>query len=84
MPKYFYCRYCGIKNSSIAGLTASSCIKHPLGPNKGKHAVYEGSEKARYTCKYCGFKASSIAALTTSFCRRHPNGTNKGRHEPAL
>ena len=33
----YYYQYCGIKNSSIASLTASSCTRHPAGPNKGKH-----------------------------------------------
>jgi len=79
----FYCKYCGSKASSVASLTGSSCSRHPLGSNKGKHTLFEGSEKSQYTCKYCGSKASSIASLTGSSCSRHPNGSNKGKHEPA-
>ncbi len=79
----FYCKYCGSKASSVSSLTGSSCSRHPLGSNKGKHTLYEGSEKSQYTCKYCGNKASSIASLTGSSCSRHPNGSNKGKHEPA-
>lgn len=80
----FYCKYCGTKSASVSSLTASSCLRHPLGTNKGKHILYEGSEKPRYTCKYCGTKSSGISSLTAASCSRHPNGTNKGKHEPAL
>jgi hypothetical protein len=83
MAKY-YCKYCGTSASSVSGLTINSCSRHPLGPNKGKHVLYEGSEKAQYVCKYCGTKASSISGLTINSCSRHPNGSNKGKHEPAL
>ena len=83
-PPAFYCKYCGHKASSVAGLTASACIRHPDGPHKGRHALYEGSEKEVYTCKYCGHKVSSIASLTSSACIRHPNGPHKGKHAPAL
>jgi len=83
-PPAFYCKYCGHKASSVASLTASACIRHPNGPHKGRHALYEGSEKDSYTCKYCGHKASSIATLTASACIRHPNGPHKGKHAPAL
>lgn len=77
----FYCEYCGIKSSSIASLTAGSCIRHP---QKGKHKLYEGSEKAKYNCKYCGTSSSSISSLTAGSCIRHPNGSAKGKHAPAL
>ena len=83
-PPAFYCKYCGHKASSVASLTASMCIRHPDGPHKGRHALYEGSEKEAYTCKYCGHKASSISSLTSSACIRHPNGPHKGKHAPAL
>ena len=83
-PAAFYCKYCGHKASSVASLTASACIRHPNGPHKGRHALYEGSEKDSYTCKYCGHKASSISSLTSSACIRHPNGPHKGKHAPAL
>ena len=80
----YYCEYCGTKSSSISSLTASSCSRHPLGPNKGKHKLYEGSEKSKYNCKYCGTSATTISSLTASSCSRHPEGHNKGKHAPAL
>jgi len=80
----YYCEYCGQKFSSVSSLTASSCIRHPLGPNKGKHKLYEGSEKSKYTCKYCGQSFGSISSMTASSCIRHANGPNKGKHSPAL
>ena len=83
-PSAFYCKYCGHKATSVASLTTSACIRHPDGPHKGRHALYEGSEKEAYTCKYCGHKASTISSLTASACIRHPNGPHKGKHEPAL
>lgn len=80
----FYCEYCGQKFSSVSNLTASSCPRHPLGSHKGKHKLYEGSEKPKYTCKYCGQSFSSISTLTSSSCHRHPDGSHKGKHSPAL
>lgn len=80
----YYCEYCGAKSSSVSGLTAGSCSRHPNGPNKGKHKLYEGSEKSQYVCKYCGTKYSSLSGLTAGSCARHPNGPNKGKHSPAL
>jgi DNA-directed RNA polymerase subunit RPC12/RpoP len=80
----FYCEYCGQKFSSVSSLTASSCPRHPLGSMMGKHKLYEGSEKSKYTCKYCGQSFSSISSMTASSCPRHPNGSMKGKHAPAL
>ncbi|MEI7981250.1 MAG: hypothetical protein WCI71_06325 [Bacteroidota bacterium] len=80
----FYCENCGTKTSSVSSLTNLSCNKHPNGANKGKHSLYQGSEKSQYTCKYCGTKTSSISSLTSLSCGRHPNGVNKGHHAPAL
>ena len=80
----FYCEYCGTKFSSVSSLTASSCVRHPNGPNKGKHKLYEGSEKSQYSCKYCGTSASTLTSLTANSCNRHPNGTGKGKHASAL
>jgi len=80
----FYCEYCGQKFSSVSSLTASSCFRHPNGAAKGKHKLYEGSEKSKYTCKYCGQNFSSLQSLTASSCFRHPNGPAKGKHAPAL
>ncbi|AWA30991.1 hypothetical protein HYN48_13375 [Flavobacterium magnum] len=80
----FYCEYCGVKASSISSLTINSCPRHPLGNSKGKHKLYEGSEKSKYSCKYCGTSASSISSLTINSCPRHPNGNSKGKHAPTL
>lgn len=80
----FYCEYCGHKSSSVQFLTSMSCPRHPDGPNKGRHKLYEGGEKSQYTCKYCGYKSSSISSLTSMSCPRHINGPNKGKHAPAL
>ena len=79
----FYCECCGTSASSVSSLTASSCPRHPSGSNKGKHILYEGSEKPKYTCKYCGSSSSTISSLTASSCNRHPDGSNKGKHAPA-
>ena len=86
MPlKNFYCAYCGQSFSSVSQLTrAGLCTRHPDGPVRGKHKLYEGSEKAVYTCKYCGVEAQTIDRLTSSFCVHHPAGHNRGRHAPAL
>ena len=80
----YYCEYCGAKFPSIASLTAQGCFRHPDGAHKGKHKLYEGSEKSQYVCKYCGEKFSSIASLTGQNCFRHPAGAHKGKHAPAL
>jgi len=82
--QHFYCKYCGHKTTSVNSLTVSLCQRHPNGPGKDHHALYEGGEKENYVCKYCGLKSSSIASLTSSKCQRHPNGPTKGRHAPAL
>lgn len=78
----YYCEYCGAKYSSVSSLTAGNCLRHPDG--RGKHKLYEGSEKSKYVCKYCGAKYSTISSLTSGNCLRHPNGSNKGKHSPAL
>jgi hypothetical protein len=83
MPN-FYCEYCGQSFSSVAALTALNCSRHPAGPNKGKHSVYQGSEKPKYTCKYCGQQFRLIQTMTGTCCHRHPDGANRGRHAPAL
>ena len=80
----YYCEYCGHKYSNVQTLTACWCIRHPYGPNKGKHKLYEGSEKSKYTCKYCGKQYSNLETLTACWCIRHPEGPNKGKHSPAL
>lgn len=80
----YYCEYCGNKQAQISNLVATPCFRHPDGPSKGKHKLYEGSEKTHYNCKYCGTSTSSIANLTSIPCFRHPKGANKGKHRPAL
>ena len=80
----YYCEYCGTKYDSVRTLTTLSCYRHPDGANRGKHKLYEGSEKAEYTCKYCGHQYQDLVTLTTLSCFRHPNGANKGKHSPAL
>ncbi len=80
----YYCEYCGTKSTSVFSLTGSSCIRHPKGEYKGKHKLYEGSEKAQYTCKYCGTNAHNIATLTAMSCPHHPDGAYKGKHAVAL
>ena len=82
--QHYYCKYCGHKTTSVNSLTASSCQRHPEGPGKGRHSLYEGGEKESYVCKYCGLNSTSIASLTSSKCQRHRNGPQKGRHAPAL
>lgn len=80
----FFCEYCGTKAQSVSQLTGSNCARHPDGAQKGKHKLYEGSEKPQYTCRYCGTKMASISSLTGSYCGRHPKGPQKGQHAPAL
>ena len=83
MGKY-YCEYCGESYADIRSFTFYSCYRHPNGPNKGKHKLYEGTEKSVYTCKYCGQQYRDLKTLTFYSCFRHPNGPNKGKHAPAL
>ncbi len=80
----YYCMYCGSKYSSVSSLTANNCSRHPDGPSRGKHVLYEGAEKSQYVCKYCGRTNSTIANLVSGWCSRHPDGVNKGKHSPAL
>ena len=81
---HFFCKLCGAKFQTVWNVTTASCSRHPDGPNRGKHTLYEGSEKKQYTCKYCGNKFPSLFTLTAAFCCRHPDGANKGKHSPAL
>ena len=76
----FYCEYCGTKSSSISSLTANSCHRHLLGNGKGKHKLYEGSEKSQYTCKCCGSKYSTLSSLCSSSCSK----SDTKKHQPAL
>lgn len=81
---WYQCKHCGHKATSVGSLTGSACQRHPDGPGKGRHALYEGGSKNTYTCKWCGKRSPDIASLTSSKCQRHPDGPGKGRHEPAL
>ena len=80
----YNCKYCGREYPSVSSLTSNTCARHPDGPNKRKHSLYEGSEKDKYTCKNCGREYGSISSLTSNTCAKHPDGSNKGKHEPAL
>lgn len=80
----FYCEYCGHKFPNVRLLTAGSCPRHPDGSKKGRHKLYEGSEKLKYTCKYCGKQFPSIQLMVGGTCPYHPKGSNKGNHAPAL
>lgn len=82
--KYYYCEYCGHRFSSVRQLTSATCSRHPDGSNKGRHKLYEGTEKSSYTCKYCGKQFPSIQVMVGGQCANHPKGTNKGYHAPAL
>ena len=80
----YYCEYCGHKFPDVRLLVSTTCVKHPDGSHKGKHKLYEGSEKSEYTCKYCGRKFNSIMLMTSATCSCYPKGSNKGGHAPAL
>jgi hypothetical protein len=43
----YYCEYSGKTFTSVIALTAVNCPKDPNGSNKGKHKLYEGSEKSK-------------------------------------
>lgn len=81
MPK---CKYCGMNFPNMTPLAGGTCGRHPDGPHKGRHALYEGTDKSQYTCKYCGMKFSNLNVLCAQPCGRHPQGPHKGRHSPAL
>ncbi len=80
----FYCEYCGRDFRNVRQLTLAKCDRHPDGPNRGPHKLYEGSEKARYTCKYCGRQFPYFRSMVLAKCDHHPLGPNRGNHSPAL
>ena len=80
----YYCKYCGMMFHGVAQMTAYNCPRHPNGSNRGRHELYEGSEKSGYTCKFCGRIFPSIRIMTAYTCPRHPDGTNRGKHSPSL
>ena len=80
----FYCEYFGKPYPSVQQLTNGLCPHHPDGSNRGKHKLYEGGEKKKYTCKHCGKEYPTIAAMVIGPCPRHPKGSNHGKHAPAL
>ncbi len=79
-----YCEYCGTGFPDVRNLTSGYCPRHPDGGNKGRHKLYEGGEKSKYTCKYCGLDRPTIASLTIAACPKHPKGKNIRKHSPAL
>ena len=79
-----YCEYCGHRFPDVRSLTSGTCVRHPNGVNRGRHKLYEGSEKQEYTCKYCGKKFPSILVMVGGQCVNHPKGSNRGSHAPAL
>ena len=81
---YYYCKHCGQRFTSVQTMTAMNCPRHPAGAYRGRHTLYEGSEKSRYTCKFCGQSFTSLQIMTAMKCYRHPAGAYKGKHEPAL
>jgi hypothetical protein len=78
------CEYCGEEKATTKILTSNNCAKHPSGTYKGKHKLYEGSEKNKYECKYCGEQKATIKILTSNKCGKHPLGFYKGNHSPAI
>ena len=80
----YYCKNCGKKFLDPRTLAANLCQRHPDGCNKGKHQLYEGTEKSTYVCKYCGRSFHDIITMTANSCHQHPSGANKGKHSPAL
>jgi hypothetical protein len=80
----YYCENCGIKFSNPRDLLSNSCHQHPNGFGKGKHILYQGSEKSKYFCKFCGTSFSNLRDLCGNSCAKHPYGFGKGHHRPAL
>lgn len=80
----YYCEYCGHRFVDARQLVSATCPRHPDGNNRGRHKLYEGTEKSKYTCKYCGHTFSSIIQMVGGTCAYHPKGSNKGAHAPAL
>lgn len=75
-----FCRYCGGGASTVRSLVGMSCPRHPDGPGRGKHALYEGVVGERYLCVNCGLGQSSLRGLLSTSCPRHPEGAGKGKH----
>lgn len=80
----YFCEHCGQSFYNVRALTAALCARHPDGPNRGRHRLYEGEAARPCTCRYCGVHAPDIRNLTLGNCQRHPNGPLRGRHAPAL
>ena len=75
-----YCKYCGTSARDARSLLMNSCPKHPNGPGRGKHALYEGGERNEYVCMYCGTKSRHLSTLLSNSCFRHPDGPGRGKH----
>jgi len=84
MSEQVYCKYCGTSAPNARSLTANACIRHPDGPGRGKHALYQGDTTGEYVCEFCGKTFPNIKSMTANMCIRHPDGPGKGRHSPAL
>ena len=83
MANYYY-EYCRHLFVDARQLVSATCSRHPDGNNRGRHKLYEGTGKSKYTCKYCGHTFSSIMQMVGGTCAYHPKGSNKGAHAPAL
>lgn len=79
-----FCEYCGHKFPDARMLASGTCPRHPDGANRGRHKLYEGTEKREYVCKFCGRKFPSILVMVGASCASHPAGANRGGHFPAL
>ena len=56
----YYCEYCGHRFVDARQLVSATCPRHPDGSNRGRHKLYEGTEKYNHTCKQCGHTSASI------------------------
>ena len=79
-----YCKNCGRSFPDVRAMAGGMCQYHPDGSFKGRHVLYEGSEKTKYTCKYCGRRFHDIHAMAGVKCQYHPDGSFKGNHSPEL
>ena len=71
-----YCKYCGQEYRDAATLLRNTCNHHPIGPYKGKHALFEGDTCGPFYCVYCGQMYTSLRTLLLNTCMHNPNGRN--------
>ena len=62
--QHYYCEYCGKKFPDVRQLTSATCPRHPDGSNKGRHKLYEGSEKQEIT-RFIGIGNNPAVAIKT-------------------